>query len=122
MKIKHAAFTMYPVKNMARARRFYEKVLGLKMGKNYDDVWVEYFPGGTSCFAITTMVPSLKAAGNIAFEVENLEKAEAKLRKSGSKCVFKTYETPVCRMAAYTDTEGNSFTLHAKKKLGRKAW
>ena len=121
MKIKHAAFTMYPVKNMARARKFYEKVMGLKMGKNYDDVWVEYFPGGTSCFAITTMVPTLKPANNIAFEVADLKKAEARLKKAGAKCVFKTYETPVCRMAAYKDTEGNSFTLHAKKKMGRGA-
>ena len=116
MKIKHAAFTMYPVKNMARARKFYEKVMGLKLGKNYGDAWIEYFPGGTSCFALTNMVPGLKPASNIAFEVADLKKAEAKLRKAGAKCVFKTYETPVCVMAAYKDTEGNSFTLHAKKK------
>ncbi|MBI5246847.1 MAG: VOC family protein [Elusimicrobia bacterium] len=114
MKIKHTAFTMYPVKNMARARKFYEKTLGLKPGKNFGGVWVEYYPGGTSCFAITTMVP-MKPASNIAFEVADLGKAEAELRKAGAKCVFKTYETPVCRMAAYKDTEGNSFTLHVKK-------
>ena len=115
MKIKHTAFTMYPVKNMARARKFYEKTLGLKLGKSFGDVWVEYYPGGTSCFALTTMVPDLKPAMNIAFEVADLAKAEAKLRKARAKCVFKTYETPVCRMAAYRDTEGNSFTLHVKK-------
>jgi predicted enzyme related to lactoylglutathione lyase len=115
MKIKHAAFTMYPVKNMARARKFYEKVLGLKLGKNYGGKRVEYFPGGTSCFALTNMVPGLKPAANIAFEVADLKKAEAKLRKAGAKCVFKTCETPVCFMAAYKDTEGNSFMLHKKK-------
>ena len=114
MKIKHAAFTMYPVKNMARARKFYEKTLGLEVGKNFGNAWVEYYPGGTSCFAITNMVP-MKPAANIGFEVADLKKAEARLKKAGSKCVFKTYETPVCTMAAYKDTEGNSFTLHVKK-------
>lgn len=116
MRIKHTAFTMYPVKNMARARKFYEDVLGLKKGSDYNGAWVEYYPGGTSCFAITNMVPGLKPAANIAFEVADLKKAEARLKKAGAKCVFKTYETPVCTMAAYMDTEGNSFTLHAKKK------
>ena len=115
MKIKHAAFTMYPVKNMARARKFYEKTLGLKVGKNFGNGWVEYFPGGTSCFAITNMVKGMKPASNIACEVADLAKAEAKLRKAGAKCVYKTYETPVCRFAAYKDTEGNSFMLHVKK-------
>ncbi|UPT72733.1 MAG: VOC family protein [Elusimicrobiota bacterium] len=114
--IKHVAFTMYPVKNMARARKFYEKVLGLKKGSDYAGKWVEYYPGGTSCFALTNMVPGLRPAANIAFEVADMKKAEARLKKAGAKCVFKTYETPVCVMAAYRDTEGNSFTLHAKKK------
>ena len=34
MKIKHSAFTMYPVKDMARARKFYA-ALGLEEGKDF---------------------------------------------------------------------------------------
>jgi predicted enzyme related to lactoylglutathione lyase len=120
MKIKHAAFTMYPVKNMARARKFYEKVLGLEVGKNFGGKWVEYYPGGTSCFAITNMVPgikpSVKAGGSIAFEVADLGKAVARLAKAKTKVLYKAYETPVCWFAAYQDTEGNAFMLHAKKR------
>ncbi len=33
LMIKKIAFTMYPVQNMDRARQFYEKTLGLKVGK-----------------------------------------------------------------------------------------
>lgn len=29
--IKHIAFTLYPVTDMARARRFYEETLGLRL-------------------------------------------------------------------------------------------
>ena len=82
MKIKHIAFTLYPVKNMARARRFYEKVLGLKLGKNFGGKWVEYFPGGTGCFALTTMTgaaPAANAGGSLAFEVADIDKAVARL-------------------------------------------
>ena len=119
MKIKHTAFTMYPVKNMARARRFYEKTLGLKLGKNYEDAWVEYYPGGTSCFAITTMASGVKPTTKgpvIAFEVDDLNKAVKRLSAAKAKCLVKPYETPVCRFAVYRDTEGNGVMLHAKKK------
>ena len=116
MKIKHIAFTLYPVKNMARARKFYEKVLGLKMGKNYENAWVEYYPGGTACFAISTMVPQVKPSSNVAFEVADLDKAVKKLAAAKARLVAKPYETPVCRFAVYRDTEGNSFLIHAKKR------
>lgn len=37
MSVKHIAFTVYPVKDMARARSFYEQDLGLRLGKNFHD-------------------------------------------------------------------------------------
>ena len=42
------AFTMYPVKDMARARRFYEDTLGLGPSpSNASSPWGEYdLPGG----------------------------------------------------------------------------
>lgn len=115
-KIKHIAFTLYPVKNMARARRFYEKTLGLKVGLNHRNLWVEYYPGGTACFALTTMVAGLKPSANVAFEVADLDQALASLRKSKARLTGKVFDTPVCRMASCRDTEGNVVTLHEKKR------
>lgn len=114
MKIKHLAFTMYPVKDMKRARKFYEKVLGLEVGNDWDGKWVEYFPG-SGCFALTNMIP-MKPAMNMAFEVDDLDAAVKRLTAAKSKCVYKPYDTPVCRFAAFRDTEGNSFMLHQKKR------
>jgi extradiol dioxygenase family protein len=54
MMITSIAFTVYPVTDMAHTRRFYEDVLGLKIGRNFCDEWVEY-DRGDSTFAITTM-------------------------------------------------------------------
>jgi len=44
--ITSIAFTVYPVSNMARARDFYEHVLGLHASYHYRDVSVEYDLGG----------------------------------------------------------------------------
>jgi len=49
------AFYVYPVSDMARARRFYEEVLDLKVESNFGDEWIEYGIGGGT-FAITTEV------------------------------------------------------------------
>ena len=67
-KITGIAFTMYPVKDMARARKFYAEVLGLVQGKNFADKWVEYYRDN-GCLAITTMTPvepNANAGGRMA--------------------------------------------------------
>lgn len=116
--VKHIAFTMYPVSDMARARRFYEKGLGLKVTHDFGGKWVEYHLGN-GCFAITTMAtgvnPSANAGGSIAFEVENVDAAVAALTAAKAAVKVPAFDSPVCRMAVMTDTEGNAFSLHAKK-------
>lgn len=54
--IKHIAFTMYPVKDMARARRFYEETLGLQLTRREASMfeWVEYDLDGET-FALTDL-------------------------------------------------------------------
>ena len=48
MMLKEVACTMFPVKDAARARAFYESTLGLRVGSHSDNgVWTEYdLPGG----------------------------------------------------------------------------
>ncbi len=59
--VKAVAFMMYPVKDMASARRFYEEALGLKLARIMEEggqAWAEYdLPGGT--FAITTFAEGI---------------------------------------------------------------
>ena len=115
--VRHIAFTMYPVKVMGRARRFYEDGLGLKLTNNFRDQWVEYHVGN-GCFAVTTMAqdvaPSAHSGGSIAFEVDDVDAALAKLRAAGARVKLEPFSTPVCRMAVVLDPEGNALTLHAK--------
>lgn len=121
MAVKHIAFTMYAVKDMARAQRFYEGSLGLKRTKNFDDVWIEYHLGN-GCFAITTMTkikPSAAAGGSIAFEVDDVDALVAKLKRNKTKVKLAPFSTPVCRMAVVLDPDGNAVGIHAKLQLGK---
>jgi predicted enzyme related to lactoylglutathione lyase len=111
------AFTVYPVTDMARARRFYEKVLGLTVSSNFRDEWLEY-DLGDSTFAITTTdmghVPGAKGA-LVAFEVADLDLLVKTLKGKSVTFVMDTFETPVCRMAVICDPDGNQITIHKRK-------
>jgi predicted enzyme related to lactoylglutathione lyase len=114
MSVKHIAFTAYPVKDMARAREFYERDLGLTLGKDFSGKWVEYYPGETGCFAISTM---FKGKGfGISFEVDDVDALFAALKAKGVKAGAEPFSSPVCRMAYVSDPDGNSVGLHQKTK------
>lgn len=116
-RVKHIAFTVYPVKDMARAKRFYEEDLGLKLTKSFKDGWIEYHLNN-GCFAITTMGENLAPNANsaqIAFEVDDVDAVVNKLRAKGIIVKIEPSSGTVCRMAEVLDPEGNALTIHAKK-------
>ena len=116
--VKHIAFTMYPVKNMVRARKFYEKSLGLKRPKSFaGGKWVEYHLKN-GAFAITTLAPikpSATSGGSVAFEVDDVDATIRKLKAAKAAVKVPPFDTPVCRMAIVLDSEGNALCVHAKK-------
>lgn len=64
---KKVAFTMYPVIDMDRARKFYKQTLKLASGSAYaDGGWVEYDLPGGGCFAITTLAQGVKPVQTLA--------------------------------------------------------
>ena len=115
--IKHIAFTMYPVTDIARARKFYEDTLGLCLTRREagEFEWVEYdLEGGT--FALTDLKQggalSVETGGSIAFEVQNVDQLVEQLRAKGVRVKLEPLSTPVCRLAVILDSEGNAVTLH----------
>lgn len=119
--IKKVAFSMYPVIDMARARKFYEETLKIKVGKiSSQGAWVEYDLPGGGCMAITTLAqgvkPSMDSGGSIAFEVENLDSMVKELKSKDVRFKVDPFETPVCKMAVALDSEGNAFMLHQLHK------
>ncbi|QBS12894.1 VOC family protein [Legionella geestiana] len=118
--IRKVAFTRYPVKDMERARHFYEQILGIEVGKiSSQGNWVEYDLPAGGCFALTTLAtdvsPSANAGGCIAFEVDNLDKLIEQLKSQGVQFKLDVFSSPVCRMAVILDSEGNAVTLHQVK-------
>jgi predicted enzyme related to lactoylglutathione lyase len=119
---KKVAFTMYPVKDAARARAFYEKTLGLSRSSGSDNgMWTEYDLPGGGCLALfgggdaVGLAPSA-TAGTVAFEVEDLDALNVQLKAAGVTYRGDMVHSPVCRMSIILDSEGNAIILHELKK------
>lgn len=122
---KKVAFTMYPVKDLPRARHFYEEVLGLGPSRaGAKSPWVEFDLPGGGCLAITNVSesePSASAGGTIALEVEDLPALVADLKTKGVTFPYDKIESPVCHMAICLDSEGNAIILHKLKTAEERA-
>jgi predicted enzyme related to lactoylglutathione lyase len=114
--ITSIAFSAYPVTDMARSRNFYEEVIGLAPGENFKDVWVEYNVGNAT-FAITTTdmghTPGAKGAV-VGFETDDIDVFVGKLKEKQVRFVLDIFPTPVCRMAAIEDPDGNHLVIHQR--------
>lgn len=119
---RKVAFTMYPVRDVARARRFYEDTLGLTpgaVGGEGDRAWIEYDLPEGGCLAITNVTgdePSAASGGTIALEVEDLDALIAGLKAKGVTFRSDVIKGPHCRMSVCLDSEGNALLLHQLDK------
>ena len=120
MKVTEIAFSCYPVTDMARARKFYEGVLGLKatyvVGEPGGMQWTEYdIANGT--LSIGAGAPDWKPNAHgcsVGLEVDNFEAAIAELKSQGVKFQMEPFPTPVCRMAFINDPDGNAICIHKR--------
>jgi catechol 2,3-dioxygenase-like lactoylglutathione lyase family enzyme len=114
--------TMLPVRDMARARAFYEGCLGLQPGGLRPDGKFVYSVGG-STLALFPKAEGTKADHTaISFRVSDIAAAIQELKRSG--VVFEDYDFPdlktvnhVCVLGAekaawFKDTEGNYLCIH----------
>lgn len=114
--------TMLPVKDMDRARAFYEGCLGLKPGGLKPDGKFVYLAGG-STLALFPKPEGTKADHTaISFRVPDIEASIQELKSAG--VVFEDYDFPglktidhVCVLGAekaawFKDTEGNYLCIH----------
>jgi len=120
MKVEEIAFSCYPVKDMTRARAFYEGLLGLTatMDEKMEGAhWVEYDIGaGTLSLGQAEGMEPSEHGGSVALEVDDFEKAITELKAANVEFVFGPLETPVCHMAFVRDPDGNSVGIHRRKQ------
>lgn len=119
IRVKEIAFVAFPVTDIARARDFYERLLGLEVGRQVegagDKWWIEYDIAGTA-FAISNMMPAdQNGTAALMLEVDDLERAHAAMRAAGIPITEELQEYPLCRHFAVRDPDGNQIGLHAHK-------
>ncbi|MFO1478000.1 MAG: VOC family protein [Verrucomicrobiota bacterium] len=120
IKITELAFTCYPVTDMARARAFYEGVLGLSPSHTVGEAggmqWTEYNIGaGTLSLGCGAPDWHPRADGcSAGLEVEDFEAAISQLKSKGVRFRMEPFATPVCRMALVSDPDGNTICIHKR--------
>jgi predicted enzyme related to lactoylglutathione lyase len=119
IRYKDIAFVAYPVIDIARARSFYEDVLGLKPNaplKSETPPWIEYDIGsGTLGIGCSPQWLPSQDGASVALEVEDFDAAVATLRQHQVPIIIGPMEMPGCHMATVRDPDGNKLTLHRRK-------
>lgn len=113
--VKDIAFTAYPAKDVAALRAFYTDALGLQFSGPYSEDGVlkydEAQVGGSWFSVMTAEWHDVAPSGGVTFEVDDIERTLSDLQKRGVS-VEPIHDTPVCRLASFSDPEGNRVTLH----------
>jgi len=119
MKVIEIAFSCYPVTDVARARAFYEGVLGLTPTMNQDmgdSIWIEYDIGsGTLSLGRYEGWKPTPDGCTVGLEVEDFEEAVADLKAASVPINMGPMETPVCHMVMISDPDGNPLIIHKRK-------
>ena len=113
---KSPMYAYIPVKDVERARQFYEQKLGFQPKTETAGGVVYEFAGGTACFLYPTPNAGTSQASQAFWEVADIESEVAELKKRG--VVFEDYKMPGqdangilnqggAKAAWFKDTEGN---------------
>ena len=113
-------FVSVPTKDLAAARDFYGKVLGLQASKLWqgpreDPVGAE-FETGTVTIALLDCdrlgIPFQPNKAPIALQVEDVAAAKAELESRGVSFQGDIIDSGVCHQALFEDPDGNALDLH----------
>ena len=122
IKFTEIAFSCYPVTDMARAREFYEGVLGLKVGMVHGEAggmqWTEYDIGsGTLSIGTAPGWNPTSDGCSVGLEVTDFDAAIAHLKSKGVRFKLEPFPTPVCQMAMIFDPDNNVIGIHQRKQV-----
>ena len=117
IQVREIAFVFHAVTDVARARKFYEGLLGLKVGLQIEfgpgQWWIEYDIAGQA-LAISNAMPG-KPGASLTLEVADLDASLAAARAAGAEIAFEPMEFPPCRIFGLKDPDGNQIGLHQRK-------
>jgi len=109
--IKKIAFIGHPVRDMARAQKFYGELLGLKKAVDYEGKWCEFDTPEGKSIGLDTFSPE-GTPPYLALETDDIEAEMARLKQHGVEVLMDVRDNKVCKMAIIKDSEGNGLMLH----------
>jgi predicted enzyme related to lactoylglutathione lyase len=117
--IDRVDFIGVPVRDLARAEKFYGETLGLERNPNSGERWVEYEVGDFTLALVSPAVmgPDFEPQPHsmpIAFRVADVEEARRKLEAAGVEFHGETIDSGVCHIANFSDPDGNMLQLHRR--------
>lgn len=118
VRIKGIDLSGYMVKDAARAIAFYRDSLGMEPSRLYpENRGAEYdLPDGTTfgLWGGGEKYMPFQPSNGVLFAVDDLDASVEAVKARGIESIRQT-ETPDCRMAMFSDTEGNCVFLHERK-------
>ena len=118
---KSPMYAYIPVKDVARARQFYEQKVGLKPKEEVAGGVVYEFAENTACFMYPTPNAGTSRASQAFWQVDDVEREVAELKKRG--VTFEEYDMPEmktrngiaeaggAKSAWFKDPDGNVMAL-----------
>jgi catechol 2,3-dioxygenase-like lactoylglutathione lyase family enzyme len=106
-------FVAIPSQDSERARQFYVETLGLRP----DEHGQSEFWAGDTCLGVWEparlgMPFAPQKNGHLALHVDDVAARRAELEQKGVTFHGDTLDTGVCKMALFTDPDGNDLMLH----------
>jgi predicted enzyme related to lactoylglutathione lyase len=121
IQIKEIAFVFHPITDLARARKFYEELLGLKVSLEIEFApgswWIEYDIGGAALAVCNLcMDPSgvITPSSSVTLEVADLDAALVAVKAANIPISQELVEFPPCRMFSAKDPDGNEIRFHQR--------
>ena len=109
-------FIILPATDLARAERFYNGVLGLAIDSRWRDMAIEFELDGNLTLALVDQAKlgrqfAPSASGSVGLKVADVDTAVEALKAKGVE--FRDIiDSGVCKMAFFSDPDGNSLMLH----------
>ena len=116
-------FVCVPTRDHDRAAEFYGQTLGLPLRKRWGDMPATEFQAGNLTLVVfdPTGFGQPQATPNsapIALQVDDVAAARRALGESGVEFRGETIDSGVCRMAIFSDPDGNPLMLHHRYAPG----
>ena len=116
MQVEGVDFISFFTQDIRRAKQFYSNVLGLEI-ETEGESDMEFRAGQVTLDIFdpsSVGQPFASSPAGMALRVPDVDGARAELEAKGVVFDGDTIQTSVCRMAFFTDPDGNSLILHRR--------